>query len=242
MKNLVNKSFFWLLAIFSAATITFSCQTGDKEKITYQYTYFKNGKIESTTPHVDGKPHGKKLEYYEDGALRMEVPYENGVVNGDVKVYYPDGKVYSITPRINGMIEGLVKKYHKNGKLLSETPYSKDVLLPGLKEFDEKGRLRDQYTVEFEEKTARRGEELEITLEMRVDSKIRSAKFFQYVELSDTSEAFIPIPTKENVGRLLVYLPPGASINKSVKVKAVFVTRFHNRGALFDEYTLKKRN
>lgn len=232
----------WVAAIFALTVLSFSCGSGNENGVINKYAYYKSGKVQSITPHVDGKPHGIKLEYYEDGALRMEVPYENGIVNGEVKFYYPDGKVYSVTPRVQGNIEGEVIKYHKNGKVLSITPYQNDELLPGLKEFDDKGSEREGYNIVFSEKATKRGSELQITLEMKITPAIRSAKFYQIVELTDSTETNIAIPVDQETGKLLVYLPKGASIDKPVRIRSEFVTRFHNRGALVDQYHLKKRN
>ncbi len=220
------------------ALLTIGCGSGKDKGISYQNTYYKSGKLLSTTPFVEGKPHGKKLEYYENGALRMEAPYENGLVI----TYYPEGKIYSETPRVMGEIDGVVKKYHKNGKLLSETPYLKDELQPGLKEFDDKGRPRDAYQLEFTKKTTKRGNGLNTVLEMKITPVVRSAKFFQIVDSTETGNVLAPILVNQNNGQLSVFLPAGASIETVIKVKSEFVTRYHNRGALFGEYNLKISN
>jgi hypothetical protein len=218
------------------------CNSNSENGITHQKEFYKNGKLLSTTPFVKGKAHGLKLEYYDTGALRKEVPYENGVVNGLVKTYYPEGNVYSITPRIMGKIEGAVKKYHKNGKLLSETPYINDELQPGLKEFDDKGRPRESYQIIFSKIATKRGNGLNTLLVIKISPAIRSAKFFQVVDSTETGNVLAPIPVNQKNGQLTVFLPAGASIETMIKVKSECVTRYHNRGALFGEYNLMISN
>jgi len=88
-----KKKSFYLSLVFIALLLS-GCGTRDKNKVEYQKTYHRNGKLFEVTPYEKGKVHGIKLEYYADGALRKEVPYDSGRVHGTVKFYYPDGKLF----------------------------------------------------------------------------------------------------------------------------------------------------
>lgn len=237
MQNTLKISFkFIVLALVLA-----SCGSNEG-KVEYKRTYHRNGKVHEVIPIVNGRIHGIKYEYYEDGALRLETPYDSGYVYGNVRYFYPDGKLYSETPRVKGKIHGVVKKYHQNGVLLSETPYEEDILKVGLKEYDNRGRPREPYTLVFEEKKTLRGNELIVNLQASIAPAVQSVKFFQVIPSEGGTEVMIPFPVSDNTGQLTTILPKGSGIETLVKVRAEFVTRFHNRGVLEEVYYLRVQN
>jgi hypothetical protein len=210
--------------------------------VEYKKTYHRNGKLFENTPYVNGKIQGIKLEYYDDGALRKETPYDSGYVHGNVKFYYPDGKVFSVTPRIKGNIHGIVKKYHKNGNLQSETPYINNELQPGLKEYNQRGVLLETPSIQFITKKEKRGQDMLVTLEMKLSNGIKSTKFFQGVEGADGNQTFVPVPTIEGVGQLTVILPKKSSIDVFVFIRAEFVTNLKNRCLVEEQFRLTASN
>lgn len=235
-------SFRIYLLVLSLAVMSMSCASDSKDKVEYQKTYHRNGKLFEATPYVNGKAHGIKLEYYEDGALRKEVPYDSGRVHGTVKFYYPDGKLFSETPQVNGKIDGVVKKYHKNGVTHSETPYLNGKVQPGLKEYNQRGELKDLPKLVFTLKKEKRSRDLLVTLEISLSNKQQSVKFFQGVYVDENSKSYAPIPTKDGAGMLTLILPPGSQIDKEILVKADFITAFRNRCILEENYRLVASN
>jgi len=230
------------IALVFLSFLIVGCNLISKEKVEYQKTFHKNGKVFTVTPIVEGKAHGIKKEYYDTGAIRLEVPYESGVVQGKVKFYHPDGKLYSETPRVNGLIEGIVRKYHTNGNLLSETPYHNNKVQPGLREFDEKGKLRDPYTLSFSTSKAKHLKDLRVLLDVSISQNMRSIKFYQQIHDEDNNPMYVAMPTKEGVGQLMVVLPEGAFIEKRIVIKAEFVTMYNSRGVVIGDYLLKVSN
>lgn len=102
-------------------------------------TYYKDGKLRTTTPYKDGKKDGieKKYDYkgelifetpYKDGKKngleksyttngKSEVNYKAGVKNGEAKLYYKNGKVESLTNYKNGKKDGQSIEYSDDGKI-----------------------------------------------------------------------------------------------------------------------------
>jgi hypothetical protein len=231
-----------LLPLFILTLLLVNCNFSNKEKVVFQKTYHKNGKLFEEIPIVNGKAHGLKKEYYDNGAIRLEVPYSDGLIQGTVKFYHPDGKLYSETPRVDGKIEGIVKKYHENGNILSETPYSNNTLLPGLKEWDEKGTLMDNYDLKFTLTQQKQGQNLRGELSIDVFPSIKQAKYYQLIDYDSLKTNYAAIPTTNKTGFLLVSLPKGATLNTTIKVKSEFVTRYNNRGVIYGQYQLLINN
>ncbi|HNS31090.1 MAG TPA: hypothetical protein PKL52_11215 [Tenuifilaceae bacterium] len=232
---------FMTAIVLVVGILLFSCGTGEK-KVEYKKTYHRNGKVFEVIPYFDGKVHGTKLEYYESGTLRKETPYDSGYVHGNVKVYYPDGKLYSITLRVKGKIEGDVVKYHKNGNIQSITPYLNNKLQPGLKEYNPKGVLLDSPHIEFSLKKAKISNDLSVTLEARVSTGQKNVKFSQAVQLHEDRMDYVPLQTEDGVGKLVVKLPKGSSIDNTVLIRAELVTKYQNRCIVEGTYRIKASN
>jgi len=85
--------------------------------------YYKNGKIECTTPYTDGKRNGLEKVYYKTGELEWEIPFTKDKENGISKKYYTNGRLEFEFPYTNSKLNGFEKIYYKNGNLQSETEW-----------------------------------------------------------------------------------------------------------------------
>lgn len=90
-------------------------------------SWWDNGQLQSTIPHMDGKEHGEAVEYDRDGTLLKKTQYhwDSATKTHTAKeyFYYPNGTLKQEQTRINDRLQGVVKEYHDNGKLSISTPY-----------------------------------------------------------------------------------------------------------------------
>jgi antitoxin component YwqK of YwqJK toxin-antitoxin module len=134
---------FILMLIYVVFT---GCQeeaNGQSEDI--RYTYYKDGKVESTTEYKNGYRNGYRKFFDEEGRVVSETIYVNGKREGVMKAFYPDGSLRMTGKYVNDILEGEMLTFYPNSQL--ET-----------RKFFEKGRMVSniKYTpegeIEFEDK------------------------------------------------------------------------------------------
>ncbi|MBL0146502.1 MAG: hypothetical protein IPP48_12935 [Chitinophagaceae bacterium] len=106
--------YFTTLLLAVTIALTANAQTEIKKE------YYKNGKIKSETPYVDGKITGIKKEYYKNGILESEKPVINGEANGTLKWYFESGVLRLVADYVNNKRNGVQKWYYESGNIQSE--------------------------------------------------------------------------------------------------------------------------
>jgi antitoxin component YwqK of YwqJK toxin-antitoxin module len=120
------KDIIYVTSLVTLLLIITGCQeqvNGKDENI--KYTYYKGGKIESTTEYVDGVRHGYQKFYYEEGELLSETIFVNGSKEGMMKIYYPDGTLKLSGNYVNNFLDGEVFSYYPNSKIESKKIFEK---------------------------------------------------------------------------------------------------------------------
>jgi antitoxin component YwqK of YwqJK toxin-antitoxin module len=84
-------------------------------------SFYKNGKMESTSFYSNGQSNGISKKFYENGTVAMETSTLNGKLNGTSRMYYKSGKIESESSYKDGQPNGMTKLYYENGKLKVET-------------------------------------------------------------------------------------------------------------------------
>jgi len=89
-------------------------------------SYYKNGKINSTSNYVKGLQEGKKVIYYANGKVNQEGNYVNDQPDGYFVTYYNNGVVSEEGWYVGGQRQGTFLNYDLQGQLISKLYYLND--------------------------------------------------------------------------------------------------------------------
>lgn len=166
---MIRKVYFLLLLSALLAPGCNQQDTGQKDKLAYEY--YPDGKIKTESQTRDGKAHGLlknftpggSLEsvytyemglregpaviYYPNGQLKAKMNYLDNKREGEARMYYRSGELFRIIPYKEGKIHGIRKSFYKDGKISAEAPYNMGYPGLGLKEYTPDGKLIKDETV-----------------------------------------------------------------------------------------------
>jgi hypothetical protein len=188
---------------------------GDSLNFT-KYTY-KEGKLVSEEPFVNGKIHGEAKHYYSNGKLRNTIEYREARRNGIFVYYYETGEKHSDIPYTNGKINGTRHNYKKDGSLTMVCSYVNGKPVPPLEEYDATGKKVKQPTIKFSTSGG--------ILKMELSDKTFTSPSFYKIE----KENLIEIPTERGVGRL-------SGGRKGVQIRAYYKSPRGAEGAVDAKY------
>ena len=90
---------------------------------TIKKEYYKNGKLKSAVPFVNGKKEGIMKLYCEDGTLGASIPFQNDHKDGLEKIYFNNGKLSNLTHYKRGRKDGKETIYFESGAVGKTAEY-----------------------------------------------------------------------------------------------------------------------
>ncbi len=205
--------------------------------------FTKDGKLKSYSTCVNKIKHGKTKKFYTNGKTEFEINYKDGEKHGPVKWYYEDGILYRESNYIDGEIEGIQKKYYKDGKIMAEIPYEKGEVIPGLKEYSKSGNLKKAYPGLIIEAIDHLAFESKYILRISFSPKIKKAKYYQVLKLSDESYTYLKELNKKNgCGELEYFVSKGGYVMEKVRFRAEYKTSLGNTYVVEKKYNVAVDN
>ena len=107
----------------------------------YQFSTFKDGKLASLTPYLEGVRSGKAIAFYPNGQKKYEKFYKNGKRVEVHTGWYATGQVRFINKYKNDLLEGEQKDYFENGVLARVCYYVKGKEQGSQQQWDETGKF-----------------------------------------------------------------------------------------------------
>ena len=94
-------------------------------QLIFRTTYHANGQIQSKSPFLEYKLHGKQMTYTSSGKPLLKMKWNNGLIHGKKTLYRNGKKVHEI-PYIQGEKHGAEFHYDLDGEILAEIHWEKD--------------------------------------------------------------------------------------------------------------------
>jgi hypothetical protein len=181
-----------------------------------KFTY-KEGKLASEEPFVNGRIHGVAKHYYSNGNLRTVIEYKEAKRHGTMLSYYETGEKHGDIPYENGKVNGTRHNYKKDGSMTMVCTYENGKPVPPLDEYDAAGTKIKQPTIKFSVSGG--------ILKMELSDRTYTSPVFYQIEKGN----LIEIPTEKSVGRL-------AGAKKGIKIRAVYKSPRGAEGAVDAKY------
>jgi hypothetical protein len=233
------------VALFFVACSTREKEASSSEKLNGLHKfYYPDGKLYLEINYRDSVPHGIFKQYFKTGILFEETEYVNGVRHGLSKKFHENGRLSTETVYDSGRIHGIQKKYRGDGQIAFEAPYYYDRPCVGLKEFYLSGRMVDNYPT--------------IVIRPR-NNLLTNNSYTLLITMSDKSERVVfykgsltegkyigpsadEIRTRDGVGELNYFLPPGAFVMEKLNIIAKVKTDLNNYYITRASYNLAVEN
>ena len=205
--------------------------------------FWENGKLKSYSTRVKGVRNGLSKKFYTNGKTEFEINYKEGKKHGAVKWYYEDGTLYRESEYVDGKLEGIQKKYYKTGKLMAEIPYKKGEVVPGLKEYTKSGKLKKVYSKLIIEPIDKLAFESKYILRLSFSPKIKKAKYYQVLKLSNESYTYLKELKKGNsYAELEYFVSKGGFVMEKVRLRGEYKTSLGNKYVVERNYSVAVDN
>ena len=204
--------------------------------------YYENGSLKSEITVKNNKKNGPAKKYYITGELHTVVHYVDNVKEGETIWYYKNGQPYRVTNYIHDEIQGLRKIYYENGKLQAEIPYKDDNLIEGTKEYNKYGKLlTDIPHIKFSTIDLMKSENKYI-IQVYLSNNSKNATFYSEVINTAKKKSKLIVETKDGIGSIIVFMPPGSYKTKTLKFYAEYKSSLGNPFLLSATYNLDIEN